>query len=97
MVTLCSFKPRLIRQRYTERRRLAAEYMGSNTHTYTHQRTQLSIVTNIIEREFVATAIILSSNGNTQQAACYSREVVAHGASITWYLVDFTYDQYCYV
>ena len=49
------FKPRLIRQRYTERRRLAPEYMGSNT--LTHQRTQLSIVTNVIEREFVATAI----------------------------------------
>ena len=29
------------------------------THTHTHQRTQLTIVTNIIEREFVATAIIL--------------------------------------
>ena len=27
--------------------------------TYTHQRTQLTIVTNIIEREFVATAIVL--------------------------------------
>ena len=41
---------------YTERRRLAPEYMGSNTHT--HQRTQLTIVTTIIEREFVATAIL---------------------------------------
>ena len=30
--------------------------MGSNTHT--HQRTQLTIATNIIEREFVATAIL---------------------------------------
>ena len=30
------FKPRLIRQTYTERRRLAPEYMGSNTHTPTH-------------------------------------------------------------
>ena len=35
-------KPRLIHQTYTERRRLAPEYMGSNTHT--HQRTQLTIV-----------------------------------------------------
>ena len=52
------FKPRLIRQRYTERRRLAPEYMGSNTHTHTQQRTQLTIVTNIVEREFVATAIL---------------------------------------
>ena len=41
---------------YTERRRLAPEYIGSNTHT--HQCTQLTIVTNIIEREFVATAIL---------------------------------------
>ena len=49
------FKPRLIRQTYAERRRLAPENMGSNTHT--HQRTQLTILTNIIEREFVATAI----------------------------------------
>ena len=51
------FQPRLIRQTYTERRRLAPEYMRSNTHT--HQRTQLTIVTIIIEREFVATAIII--------------------------------------
>ena len=51
------FKPWLIRQIYTERRRLAPEYMGSNRHT--HQHTQLAIVTNIIEHdEFVATAII---------------------------------------
>ena len=28
-------------------------------YTHTHQRTQLTIVTNIIEREFVATAIII--------------------------------------
>ena len=32
--------------------------MGSNTHTHTHQHTQLTIVTNIIEREFVAIAIL---------------------------------------
>ena len=32
--------------------------MGSNTHT--HQRTRLTIVTNIIERELVATAILYS-------------------------------------
>ena len=50
------FKPRLICQTYTERRRLAPDYMGSNTHT--HQGTQLTIVTNVIEREFVATAIL---------------------------------------
>ena len=49
------FKPRLVRLTYTERRRLAQECMGSNSHT--HQRTQLTIVTNIIEREFAATAI----------------------------------------
>ena len=34
--------------------------MGSNTHT--HQRTQLMIVTNIIEREFVATAVLSLNN-----------------------------------
>ena len=50
------FKPRLIRQTYTERRRLTPEYVGLNTHTY--QRAQLTKVTNIIEREFVATAIL---------------------------------------
>ena len=31
--------------------------MGSNTHT--HQRTQLTIVTNIIEREFVAAIFVI--------------------------------------
>ena len=41
---------------YTERRRLAPEYKESNTHT--HQRTHLTIVTIIIERESVATAIL---------------------------------------
>ena len=57
IVRFLIFKPWLIRQTYTERRRLAPDYMGSNTHT--HQRTQLTIVTNnIIEREFVATAIL---------------------------------------
>ena len=30
------FKPWLIRETYTERRRLAPEYMGSNTHIPTH-------------------------------------------------------------
>ena len=50
------FKPGPIRQTYTERRRLAPDFMVSHTHT--HQRTQLTIVTNIIEREFVATAIL---------------------------------------
>ena len=50
------FKPLLIRQTYTERRRLAPEYMRSNTHT--NQRTQQTIVTNIMEREFVATPIL---------------------------------------
>ena len=66
------FKPRVIRQPYTERRRLAPEYMGSNTHT--HQRTQLTIVTNIIEREFVATAIlyfILNRHAPSGQSRVY--------------------------
>ena len=36
--------------------RLAPEYMGSNTHA--RQRTQLTIVTKIIEREIVATSIL---------------------------------------
>ena len=54
------FRPRLIRQTYTEMRRLTPEYMGSDTHT--QQRTQLTIDSykNIIEREFVATAILSS-------------------------------------
>ena len=35
IVFVSSFQTRLIRQTYTERRRLAPEYMGSNTHTPT--------------------------------------------------------------
>ena len=45
--------------------------MGSNTHT--HQRTQLTIVTNIIEREFVATAI-LCYRGETHRYAVHLQE-----------------------
>ena len=59
---------------YTESRRLAPEYMASNTHT--HQRTQLTIVTNIIEREFVAAAILSYNKGcclkkNQTKGCCY--------------------------
>ena len=49
------FKPRLVRQTNTERLRLAPEYMDQS---HIHQRTQLTIVTNIIEGEFVATALL---------------------------------------
>ena len=59
MVTLCSFssfKSRLIRQTYTERRVDWRQNIWDQTHT--HQCTQLTVITNIIEREFVATAIL---------------------------------------
>ena len=38
----------------------ALSFFFKHTHTHTHQRTQLTIVTNIVKREFVATALILS-------------------------------------
>ena len=59
VITLCSFsvfQTQADSQTYTERCRLASEYMGSNTHT--HQRTQLTISTNITKRDFLATAIL---------------------------------------
>ena len=47
--------------------------MGVNTHT--HQRTQLTIVTNIIEREFVVTAILSLSKGYTKRrSAAFYKE-----------------------
>ena len=62
VITLCSFssfQPRLIRQTYTERRRLAPECIYGIKHAHTHQQlTQLTIVKNIIERKFVAAAIL---------------------------------------
>ena len=44
-----------------------------NTHTHTHQRTQLTIVTNTIERDFVATAI-LSFDKSLQTFSTYTRK-----------------------
>ena len=52
---------RLIRQTYTERCKLAPEYNHIWDQTHTHQRTQLTIVTNIIEREFVSYTTFLST------------------------------------
>ena len=76
VITLCSFS--------SFKPRLAPEQMGGNAHT--HQRTQLTIVTNIIDREFVARAMLSYVILYSSQ---YISEVSVTRCSVSWgVLVD---------